>query len=347
VARLSFSDLSDRDLLAEVNRLAAREHDATARLVASLAEVDARQLYLSEGCSSLFTYCTQVLHLSEHAAYNRIEAARTARRFPQILERLADGSIHLTAVRLLAPALTPQNLRPLLDAARHKSKRDVEHLLAQLKPAPDVASSIRKLAAPAAPPPLSEAPPVLTSPKEPTSAPQELAPPPAVPLPVVVPLSSERYKVQFTISKETHDKLRHVQNLMRHTIPNGDPSAIFSRALTVLLRELERRKFAAVKRPRTTALVSTISRHVPAAVKREVWIRDGGRCAFVGTRGRCEETGFLEFHHLIPYADGGETSVRNLELRCRPHNAHEAEKYFSALGPLYVRDQPVTTGRGG
>jgi hypothetical protein len=42
----------------------------------------------------------------------------------------------------------------------------------------------------------------------------------------------------------------------------------------------------------------------------------------------------------MPYADGGETSVENLELRCRPHNAYEAEKYFSAAAPLFVRDRP-------
>jgi hypothetical protein len=114
----SFNDVCDRELLSEVTRLAASEREATARLVASLAEVDARRLYLSDGCSSLFTYCTQVLHLSEHAAYNRIEAARIARRFPEILERLVDGSIHLTAIRLLAPTLTTENHRAVLDAAR-------------------------------------------------------------------------------------------------------------------------------------------------------------------------------------------------------------------------------------
>jgi hypothetical protein len=338
----SFHDFSDRELLAEMTRLAASEREATARLVASLAEVDARRLYLSEGCSSLFTYCTQVLHLSEHAAYNRIEAARTARRFPQILERLADGSIHLTAVRLLAPTLTPENHRALLDAARHKSKRDIEHLLARLNPEPDVAPCIRKLPAPAASPLVTEVPPVIERPKEGESAtsPREFAPPPPVRPPVVRPLSPERYKVQFTISKETHDKLRRAQDLMRHTIPNGDPAAIFDRALTVLLSELERRKLAAAKRPRTTAAASTVSRHIPAAVTRAVWTRDGGRCAFVGNTGRCTETGFLEFHHIMPYADGGETSVENLELRCRPHNAYEAEKYFSAAAPLFVRERP-------
>src|ERR671918_384338 len=97
------SKLSDSELIAELARLAAGEREATVRLIASLMEFDARRLYLGAGCSSLFTYCTQVLHLSEHAAYHRIEAARAARRFPVILDRHAEGSIHLTAVPPLAP----------------------------------------------------------------------------------------------------------------------------------------------------------------------------------------------------------------------------------------------------
>src|SRR5690554_4855471 len=90
--------LSDTELLAAVAQLAARERDATVALVAHLAELDARRLYLAEGYPSLFAYCTQALHLSEHAAYGRIEAARAARRFPVLLEHLADGSITLTTV---------------------------------------------------------------------------------------------------------------------------------------------------------------------------------------------------------------------------------------------------------
>ena len=74
--------LSDEALVSEVSRLARVERQATAQLVAAIAEFDARRLYLPAGCSSMFTYCTQVLHLSEHAAYNRIEAARAARRYP-------------------------------------------------------------------------------------------------------------------------------------------------------------------------------------------------------------------------------------------------------------------------
>ena len=142
--------LSDDELLEEVRRLAGGERQATAQLIASLAELDARRLYLGQGCSSLFTYCTQVLRLSEHAAYGRIEAARAARRFPVVVELLANGSVNLTTVGLLAPHLTPQNHLALLDSACHKSKRDVELMVACLRPQPPVPSTVRKLPSPRA-----------------------------------------------------------------------------------------------------------------------------------------------------------------------------------------------------
>src|SRR3970040_1800575 len=92
----SLTKLSNEELILQVKHLAPQERQATVTLIAHLAELDARRLYLAEGCSSLFTYCTQVLHLSEHAAYGRIEAARAARRFPLILDLLADCAIALT-----------------------------------------------------------------------------------------------------------------------------------------------------------------------------------------------------------------------------------------------------------
>src|SRR5829696_9072288 len=130
--------LSDRELLEEVQTLATRERDATARLIVSLMELDSRRLYLGEGCSSLFVYCTRVLRLSEHAAYGRIEAARAARKFPRIGELLAEGALTLTAVTLLARHLTSDNAEQVLDAARFKTKREVEEIAAALRPRPDV-----------------------------------------------------------------------------------------------------------------------------------------------------------------------------------------------------------------
>src|SRR6185312_11150415 len=147
------------------------------------------------------------------------------------------------------------------------------------------------------------------------------------PRPEMTPLTPERYKIQFTVSRETHDKLRRAQDLLRHAVPNGDPAEIFDRALTLLLTKLERSKTGATDRPRTTGPgtscgATAASRHVPAATQRVVWQRDGGRCAFVGPQGRCTATAFLEYHHVVPFAAGGETSAKNLELRCRKHNQY-------------------------
>jgi hypothetical protein len=70
------------------------------------------------------------------------------------------------------------------------------------------------------------------------------------------------------------------------------------------------------------------SRHIPAKVKRDVWERDRGRCAFVGPEGPCEQTGRLEYHHVVPFAVGGEATADSIQLRCRSHNQHEAAQYF-------------------
>ena len=118
----SLSTITDAKLLTAVTQAAAQERTTTAHLIALLAELDSRRLYLGEGCSSLFTYCTQVLRLSEHAAYRRIEAARCARRFPVILDQLTEGAITLTTIGVLAPHLTSENVQEVLTAARHKTK---------------------------------------------------------------------------------------------------------------------------------------------------------------------------------------------------------------------------------
>src|SRR5216684_297637 len=132
------SQLSDDDLVAAVNSLARCEREATACLLAHLAELDARRLYLAAGFSSLFTYCCTVLHLSEPAAYNRIEVARTARRFPVVLSMLGEGALSLATVRLLSAHLTAENHRELLAAATGKSKREVDEMLVRHFPRPEV-----------------------------------------------------------------------------------------------------------------------------------------------------------------------------------------------------------------
>jgi len=342
---VTYSELSNRELIDETIRAARAERQSTSTLIALLAELDARRLYLAEGCPSLFRYCTQVLHLSEHAAYHRIEAARAVRRYPVILDMLTEGEVTLTTIALLRPHLTDDNHRPLLMAARHLSKRDVERQIASLAPQPDTKPLVRRLTpstmTPISGPETSE--PGLLQ-KSGSVAPLE---PGATHVPPQAATSAarkstsaqdaERYLLKVTISGGTHAKLRRAQDLLRHAIPNGDPAEVLDRALSMLVQHLERRKLAAAARPRPVGRPArrrpgqAASRHIPAAIRRAVWARDQGRCAFVGSHGRCNETGWLEFHHIVPFAAGGKTTIENMALRCRAHNKYESEMRF---GPL-------------
>jgi len=124
---ISPAQLSDRDLLDATVHAVDRERRTTAELLALLAELDTRKLYLGAGYASLFTYCTQVLHLSEPAAYSRITAARAARRYPVIFARLAEGTVTLTTIGL--PSLAPRAARPrAVPAAGHTQRRRARQL---------------------------------------------------------------------------------------------------------------------------------------------------------------------------------------------------------------------------
>jgi len=340
--------LSDPDLLTRIAALALTEREASVELVAHLAELETRpSLYAADGYGSLFTYCTEVLKLSEDAACNRIYAARACRRFPVILDRLASGALSLTSVRMLNKHLTPANHEEVLARASGRSGREIEALVAELAPRPDVASSVRALPGATPPAPLSAAallplaatPTTITAPEPAprTSAPAAL---PATPRPVIRTTSPERYRVQFTIGKESHDRLRRVQALLRREIPDGDPGAIFDRAIALLLETVEKKKLGAAKKPQPPRAIRSgtdespsgrplPSRHTPSHSKRSAWRHDGGQCAFVSKEGRrCTERAFLEFHHVRPYALGGPATAENISLRCRRHNQYEADLVF-------------------
>jgi len=253
---------------------------------------------------------------------------------------------------MLSPHLTDANWQTVLARASRRRRREIEALVAELAPRPDVPTSIRKLPEPATRP---VAGPPAGGHLDLTSASSIAAPPiaPAARRPIIETTSPERYRVQFTIGEESHDKLRRVQALLRREIPDGDPAAIFDRALTLLLEKVERTKLGAAKKPRPSRPIRpgtdrrlrtpiVPSRDIPSHVQREVGRRDGGQCAFVSRDGhRCTERTFLELHHIVPYAKGGLATIENISLRCRRHNQYEAELVF---GPRITSSVRTTSG---
>jgi hypothetical protein len=377
--------LEDDVLLERVRELANDSRRIEADLIAHLAEVEARGLLARHAVSSTFGYCRKTLNLSESEAYLRITVARASRKHPVLLEMLADGRLHLTGAGKLAPHLTVENREGLLFRATRQSKRRIEELIAELSPQPDVPARIRKLperaipqlrpdavggqVAPPAPPAPALAPAVATSAsvdgavplrlvdgavavgRVPVLAPVATAPSrPATTAPArISPLSPSRFKVQFTASAELKEKLGRLQELMPRGISGGDLAAVIEAAVTEKLERLEARRYAQTKAPRKTLAetdTSPRSRNIPAAVRRAVYERDGGRCTFVDAQGRrCTERHRLEYHHHgRAWARGGDHSVGNVRLVCFRHHEYLADVEYGRAWMARCRRSGAAVG---
>jgi 5-methylcytosine-specific restriction endonuclease McrA len=235
----------------------------------------------------------------------------------------------------LAPYLTTETADALLAAAAHRTKSEIEQLLAQRFPRADVPTRVQALSAPIpqfeqlAPEPVAS-----TEQPAPGRVGDQLAPEPvgAPPKPKVAPLAPQRFALQLTIGQGTHDKLRYAQALLGHQVPSGNVAEVLDRALDALILKLEKAKFNATKRPRPRQRrAATRRRHIPADVKRTVWERDRGQCTFVSEAGkRCPARTLLEFDHIDPVARGGQATREGMRLRCRAHHQYEAERTFGA-----------------
>ena len=339
--------VSHARLLIRLRELVVRDHVHEAELIAHLAEVDARRLYLEQACSSMFDYCVRVLRFSEGVAYKRIAVARAVREFPELLGAIERGELHLTAASLIAPHLDRECAALWFAAVRHKTAREIKQWIADRKPKDYVKASVRKVVARRL---------VLDTPKgaEVTggvrsgalqvrdSASCEAAPQRDVRAVAnemtkrssasLEPLGTGRYCVRVTIDSVAHEELQELRALLRHQIPDGDVAKIVERAIHALLEQARKQKRGA-RSPRTPAKTPTPSkrpaRKIPTAIRHAVWERDGGRCSFESRKGRrCGTRDFLEFHHHVPWARCQQHRESNIHLRCRAHNQHAAELDF-------------------
>ncbi len=353
-------DVSDDVLQASLQGLLGAGARLEARVVAHLAEVEARRLHLRLGCSSLYDYCRKRLALSDYEAFVRIAAARVARQFPIVFGMLDRRELHLTAVCEVREFLTPDNHRDLLGEVSSKTKLQIREVLARRFPRADLPTSIKKL-------------------------------------PALDPLSPGRYRLLLTLSATQKGKFERAGELLSHSNPSGDLAVVLERALDLLIERLEKRQFGALlslpaiskldspepptnkppraskldspeppanKPPRASQLQASNRqrsestadsgasnqpaqqkprKHLCQGLRRELLEREGASCTFTGTDGsRCGARAFLQFHHRQAWARGGADTADNLTLLCRAHNRLLAEQDF---GRAHI--EKVIASRGG
>jgi 5-methylcytosine-specific restriction endonuclease McrA len=287
--------LSDDELLSKLDAFAACDRRLNAQIVAHLAEVDMRKLHLDQGYASLYVYANERLGFSEDQAYKRARVAKLVHDFPEVLDHLESGELTLSSAVVLAPHLAAscdeaqgEAGETLIEQACGMSKRQVERLVAQPPRGGDVDDG------------------------------------------------EPRVKLELWVRKEDLEKFERAMDLDRHRDPSGDSAELFARLVSEYVKQREKERFAVTDRPRTapgretkstaTTAPGRSSKDVPAATKRQVYLRDEQRCTFVGPSGtRCANTGFLEIDHVMPRALGGGNQLGNLRLLCRSHNGRAAE----------------------
>ncbi len=337
--------VKDEVLEQELQQFDSTECGAMAMVLARIAEIDARRLYLRAAFPSMRAYCVQKLNTTEDWAHKRITAARVALRFPEIFEFVADGRLHLTGVCQLAPHLTAGNAGEMLRAAARKTKAEIEQVISARFPRTEAMELVQVIPGSGGPgrgETHAEAPLVTPGQDAATegargdvatanaqSRPAPTRPAQPAPASKLAPIAQDRYALQITVGQDTFDLLRHAQELLGHQVPNGNLAQIFHLALQALVGTLEKRKFAATTRPQATPRPTTAPRTIPAHVRRAVWQRDRGQCTFTSDEGRrCTERTRLEFDHVLEVARGGRASVDGIRLRCRAHNQYTAECKF-------------------
>ncbi len=312
--------------------------------------------------ASLASTALSVLHLREGAAGRRIAAMRVLRRLPRLAEALRDGRLSLSTVTLLGPVLTEENREEVVARAAYLTKAETEHLVFSLQPRTAPKEGLRLLslssaALPSETPPSQQEPSALTNPPDRGCSPAP-EPPRRASRATLEPVSADTYSLRATVDSAFKKDLDQLKALLAHKFPDGDLGAVLRVAVQCALEKHGKRK-GAVEPSRTRKNPQPKERAadekprpaprepIPAAVRREVWKRDGGQCAWRSEDGhRCGSTWKLELDHIVPAALGGPSTVDNLRLCCRTHNQLHADQVFGrAHMELFRRERP-RTGEG-
>jgi 5-methylcytosine-specific restriction endonuclease McrA len=293
--------LSNDELISNTSKLITLQNQCLAKQIVLIMEIDHRRLHWQAGYSNLALFLVAKFGLSEDQAYKRIRVARVVDFIPQLLEPLRRGETTLTNLALAAPRLTQANCQVILENIKGRSKRDVQNFLSKVTDDGQLVDEVD----------------------------------PTVELKIRVP-------------RELADKLQRAKEVMASRGQNPKLAEVLDAALEVLLDRsdpMRRAERAAKRRERAegqtdakikdaannkrTAAVQDNSRKrrpIPAAVKHQVWLRDGGRCTYETDDGhRCTERAMVEIDHIVPLCRGGDDSLSNLRLRCRAHNQYAAE----------------------
>jgi hypothetical protein len=347
--------LKDADLLEATRTRVAEEKNATLAVLYHLREVERRRLHLARGFQSLYDFATRELGYSPAAAQRRIDAMRLLREFPELVEKIQSGRIGLdSAARAQSffkqeskvdRLFTVQEKREVLAQLEGKSSRECERHLASLSSRPEAflrPDSVRPVSAQAVELRFvagSELMDKLDRIREQLSHQK-----PAMGLAELLEaMAGITLEVLSSKGKGSGKSGRVGKGSGELSGKDSVPQTEFPAPEVEAVRPLKTQGSDQSPEPSPKQLPDQSavetgsrqkrSRYIPAKVQRAVYERDSRRCSYHDPlTGRvCGSRFQLELDHLRPFGRGGENSVENLALRCRPHNQFAAIRAYGEL----------------
>ncbi len=321
------------DHSAHLATLLGKERGDLADFLVSLADFDRKRLWLDLGYPTLWLYLIRELGLSSGAASYRKIGCELVQEFPEIVEPIRDGRLCFTTAFEVAKVLTRENVGDALPQFFHCSKRKAQEIVAGIRPveAPPRRTVVTAVARPATQHARELQLPACDATESHRALPVERdgteSQPIRTPRDEAVPLTAALQRLHVNVSKRFLEKLAAARDALSHSKPRASVEEILEAGLDLVLERRDQR-VGVVKKPLATPRPSRTA-GIPAAVRRAVWTRDGGKCQHpLASGGICGSTCRVQFDHLDARALGGPATVENLTLHCDVHNIGRARKTF-------------------
>lgn len=313
--------LTDRELLANTDKLVRDERRITLEVLQHLREVEVRRLYIDLEFDSMYKYCIQRLKYSEGEAQRRLTAARLLRELPEIESQIQSGDLNITnlsavqsfvrAEKMANKPLTREAKLELISAVENKSTREVKQELIQQSHQPALLAE--KFHMPS------------------TS------------------MSVPAVKFETYLTDENQELLQEFRNLYAHDLDDHSNQTVLMFLLNKAVQHKKKKLGLIEKAPRKSnaplpsaadakddlknenkVKIEKRRRTIPITLQRHIWKRADACCEHIDTKSknRCTSKFALQTDHIISVALGGSNDPENLRLLCRSHNSRRAIKTF-------------------
>lgn len=346
---LNIKRLSDKQLLADTEKLAREERRITLEVLQHLREIEVRRLFVDLGFDSMYKYCIQRLKYSEGEAQRRLSSARLLRELPEIEAQIQSGDLNITnlsavqsfvrAEKLADQPLTREAKLELISAVGNKSTREVKTELIKQSHQPALLADQFQMSAT-----------------------------------VILPTALTKFETFMT--DDDLELLQEFRNLYAHDLPDPSNQSVLMFLLKKAVQH-KKQKLGLIEKPTkitkltkqknqakegvaatekagcepnarlpSAADVNALGNRnakfpdrkkiekqrkpLTAKVKRMVWQRANACCEHVDkiSKQRCSSRFALEEDHIVAVALGGSDDLVNLQLLCRAHNARRSVKTF-------------------